>query len=164
MFKEKKLPKSLNVIDKKEKNNMAFITAIAQIVKNITDIGNKAMDSGSAEKFVQNVNELNQGIDDSYAKMREIIMTSDKFTEEEKLEKLEEIAKKEAISKQRCADAIAGNRKAVTKVTMDIIAGFLTCGISFAPGIIRKYKKAVSDDTALPQGEDQLLLEEEPVV
>lgn len=114
---------------------------IVDLLRGMTELAKKAVDQGDGEKFVKNVNELALNVDETYAHMREIIMSNDKLSVEEKLEKLEKLAEQQMAAKQKCEEAIKGNREHVAKITLDVVKGLLTCGVSFAPAIIKELKK-----------------------
>ncbi len=129
------------------KMNPAFIGKIADMIKSVADLSKSVVESTDPEKYANAMEKLNQGVSDTYDQMRTIIINSDKFTEEEKLEKLEALAKQELESKAKCDVALRENREHVANIAMDIIKGLLTCGVSFAPEIIKRLKLPASDDT-----------------
>ena len=132
-----------------EKLNIAFIGKIAEMVKSIADLSKVVVESTDAEKYANGIQKLNQGVSDSYEQMRLIIINSKEYTEEQKLEKLESIARLELESKQKCDEALRGNREHVANIAIEIIKGFLTCGVSFAPEIIKRLKIAQSNNADL---------------
>ena len=73
--------------------------------------------------------------------MRQIIVNSNKLSDEEKLVKLAELAKQEEEANQKCNEAITGNRESVSKVVLDIVKGFATCGLYFMPDIAKRLNK-----------------------
>lgn len=126
--------------------NIAIFEKAIDMFKGISDLCKKVIDAGDSEKYAKSVNQLNEGIDDTYANMRSIITNSEKFSDEEKIQKLKELAECEAEAKRKCGEAIQGNRENVAKISLEVLKGFLTCGISFAPAIIKQLKKATADD------------------
>ncbi len=126
--------------------NTNLVELFFSALKGITDLCKKAIDSGDPQKYTQSINELNKNIDDTYGKMRDIIANSKEFTDAEKLEKLSVLADKEMESKAKCQEALDGNRKNVGKIALDVFEGFLTCGLSYAPRIIKQIRKSLSDD------------------
>ena len=122
------------------KLNPAILKSAIDMVKSVSDLTKTAIDAGDAEKYARSVNELNIGVSDTYAEMRNLILNDSSLSTDEKLQKLDELAKKESESKAKCDEAIKGNREHIAQLTMDIFAGLLTCGISFTPAIIKKFK------------------------
>ena len=118
----------------------AFIKAIADMIKGVADLCKTALDASDPEKYAKGVQNLNEGVSDTYAEMRRIIANNESFSEEEKLKRLGELAQMEEESKRKCEEAINGNREQIGKITYEIVMGFLTCGISFAPAVIKKIK------------------------
>lgn len=123
--------------------NIAIFEYAMKALSNMTEMTKKTMDASDPEKYAEGVRKLNYGVDESYAKMREIVSASDKYSDDEKIEKLKEVAELEMKSKERCAEAIKGNREHVAKISLEVLKGFLTCGISFTPMIVKEIKKAV---------------------
>lgn len=136
---------------KEQKMNPTLIKAIVDMIKEVSSLCKAALDAADPNKYVKSVNELNEGVSDTYSEMREIIVNNEAFTAEEKLRRLEELAEKEHEAKRICGEAIKGNRESVTKVVMSILAGFLTCGVSFAPSIVKKFKVAMTSKEQLPE-------------
>ena len=120
--------------------NPGFIKAIVDMIKGVADLCKAVLDASDPEQYAKGVNKLNEGVSDTYTEMRRIIADSDTFSEEEKLKRLSELSEMEAASKKKCEEAIRGNREHIGKVTFEIIAGFLTCGVYFAPAIVQKLK------------------------
>lgn len=118
---------------------MKLIDGIVEAIKQVAVLGQKAVDAGDPEKYVKSVEVLNRGVSDTYEQMRQIIVSSDNFTEEEKLERLAKLAKEEAESKKRCDEAIQGNREQVARIVLGITKGLLTCGISYIPDIAQSF-------------------------
>ena len=129
--------------------NPAFIKAIVDMIKSVADLCKTALDASDPEKYAKGVQNLNEGVSDTYAEMRRIIANNVNFSEEEKLRRLSELAQMEEESKRKCGEAIKGNREQIGKITLEIVAGFLTCGVSFAPAIVKKVK-AMREET-LPE-------------
>ena len=80
--------------------NPAFIGKIADMIKGVSDLSKSVVESTDPEKYANAMQKLNEGVSDTYEQMRTIIASSSNFTEEEKLEKLEALAKQELESKQ----------------------------------------------------------------
>ena len=131
--------------------NPALIKAVVDMIKEISALCKAALDAADPNKYAKSVNELNDGVSDTYSEMRQIIVNNDSFTPEEKLRRLEELGDKEQEAKRICGEAIKGNRESVTKVVMSILTGFLTCGVSFAPSIAKKFKFAITSKEQLPE-------------
>ena len=123
----------------------AFIGKIADMIKGVSDLSKSVVESTDPEKYANAMQKLNEGVSDTYGQMRTIIASSSNLTEEEKLEKLEALAKQELESKAKCEEALRGNREYVANIAMEIIKGLLTCGVSFAPAIVKKLKLPVGD-------------------
>ena len=142
--------------------NPAVIGKVADMVKSISDLCKKVIDAGDPEKYASSVESLNKGVSDTYEQMRMIIINSDKFSEEEKLERLSQLAKQEEESKKKCDEAIKGNRQHVANIAMEVAKGLLTCGVYYVPSIARNFKKSLGTQSkSIGQGDDlQLLLEE----
>ena len=140
--------------------NPVIIEKAIELFKSVSDLSQKVIDAGDSEKYAKSVEDLNKGVSDSYDAMRNIIINSDKFSEAEKLERLEKLAEQEQESKRKCGEAIKGNREHVSNMAMEIVKGFLTCGISFIPAITKNMKTALKDDQQYIDGNAQLRLEE----
>lgn len=123
-----------------------IIQEAIRMFNGILDVTKKVMDASDPKKYASGVEELNKGVSDTYAEMRTIITNSKAFTDEQKVEKLAELAKQEAVAKEKCGEAIKGNRENVSQVAMDVVKGFLTCGLYFVSDITRKLKKAEKGD------------------
>lgn len=141
-----KFAKKINKEQEDRKMKMAFIGKIADMIKGVADLSKSVVESTDPEKYANAVEKLNQGVSDTYEQMRTIIVNSNKLTEEEKLEKLEALAKQEFESKAKCDEAIKGNREHVANIAMEIIKGLLTCGVSFAPEIAKRLKLVAHND------------------
>lgn len=138
--------------------NIAVIQKAVEMIKSMSDLCQKVIDAGNPEKYAASVNELNQGVSDTFAEMRNIIANDPQLNTDEKLARLQELAIKEEETKKRCGEAIQGNREHVAKVILEVFAGLLTCGISFAPGIVKGVKTALVEKKKLPLLEaDQLV-------
>ena len=138
-----------------------IIDSALKLCKSVSDLSQKVIDAADPEKYSKSVDELNKGVSDSYAAMRNIIMTSEKFSDEEKLERLNKLAEQEQESKRKCGEAIKGNRENVANISLEIVKGFLTCGISFAPSIAKNMKASTKQEQITIDGEAPLLIEEE---
>ena len=135
--------------------NPALLTVASGIIKNITELCKKVLDAGDPEKYSSSIEQLNSGVSDTYEEMRNIIVSSKSFTDEEKLVKLEELAKSESVAKERCAEAVKGNREHISKITLEIFKGLLTCGLSFAPAIIKSLNLSLANEKELLSLEDK---------
>ena len=142
--------------------NISMISKAIELVKQVTELTKAVIDSADPEKYAKSVNSLNSGVSDTYEQMRLIIINSEKFTEEEKLARLQELSEQEQASKEKCAEAIKGNREHVAKIAMEVVKGLLTCGISFAPEIAKKMKTSLSneDREMLLEANEPILIEE----
>lgn len=118
-----------------------IIQNIIEIVKNITEIGNKIVDSADAEKYSNGVHSLNKNVDDTFNKMRELIENNNTLTIEQKLEKLDALATRQLAARTSCDEAIKGNREHIAKITSEVFLALSTCGISYVPKLISKSKK-----------------------
>ena len=145
--------------------NPTLIKAVVDMIKEVASLCKAALDAADPNKYAKSVNELNEGVSDTYSDMREIIVNNDSFTPEEKLRRLEELAEKEQEAKRICDEAIKGNRESVTKVVMTVLAGFLTCGVSFAPSIVKKFKGSMATKEQLPEGvvDDILVIDDSQI-
>ena len=139
-----------NTGGKNNKMNPAIIKAAMEMIKSVSDMTKTVVEASDAEKYAQGVNELNKGVSDTYTEMRNIIVNDKNLSADEKLKKLDALAESEAKSKARCEEAIKGNREHVAKIVLEVFAGLLTCGISFAPAIVNKFKQSIEKGTELP--------------
>lgn len=139
--------------------NFKIIKVVLEIFSKIVDLTNKVIDAGDPEKYVKSVQELNKGVSETYAEMRDIISNDPKMSSEEKLKKLQELAECEERAKEKCGEAIIGNRENVAKITLEVLKGLLTCGVSFTPAIARGIKNALSKSNANIELENELLVE-----
>lgn len=138
--------------------NIAVIGKIADMLKKVLDFSKSVIDAADPEKYADSVNKLHQGVSDTYSEMRAVIRESKNFTDEEKLEKLKELANQEAESKRKCEEALQGNTEHVANIALEIVKGFLTLGISFVPEIARRLKLVVDDRVlSLQQTNDTIL-------
>ena len=120
-----------------------IIKAAIDMIKSLSDLSTKVIEAGDPEKYVESVEKLHQGVDKSYAMMRDIVEKDTELSTEEKLNKLKEIAESEQQAKEKCGEALDGHREKTAKITLDVLKGFLTCGLSFTPAIIKNIKKAL---------------------
>ena len=114
-------------------------------IKNIVSLSEKAIEAGSPETFANSIQKMTKSVDETYAQMRQMIMDDDTLDTDEKIKRLNEIAKSQQAAYERCEESIRGNRENAAKVAMEIFKGFLTCGISFLPAILSDVKKVFSD-------------------
>ena len=136
-----------------------ILGSVIELLKNISSLCNKVIDSSDPEKHAKSVNELNKGVSDTYEEMRKIIVNSDKFSDDEKIKRLQQLSKQEETSKKKCSELIAENRKNIAKTVMYILEGFLTCGISFTPAIMKQVKNTILEGNELQINETDLLEE-----
>lgn len=121
--------------------NFAIVGKIADMIKEISSLSKTVVEAADSEKYAKSVESLNKEVDATYAQMRSVIVNSEKFSEEEKLERLEKLAEQEKESKRKCGEAIQGNRENVAKIALEVAKGLMTCGISFVPGIFKEVKQ-----------------------
>lgn len=145
------------------------VQAALEAIKKVADLSIEVTKIGDPDKYTSNVEKLHEGVSDSYRLMREIIEKDETLTSAEKLRKLEKIARDEAKAKKEIGKELDDHRERTAKVVLGVFSGFLTCGLSFTPAIIRSVKKAIEGDGELPDFApeviaDAVLLEEaEPV-
>ena len=141
--------------EREGKMNPKVIEKLADMIKSLSDLCQKVVEAGDSEKYANSVEKLNRGVNDTYEQMRQIIINSDKFTDDEKLERLEKLAKQEDESKKKCDEAIKGNREQVAKIVLEVTKGMLTCGAYYIPAIAKnfKHKECIEQDEEI-----QLLL------
>ena len=135
---------------KEERMNPHFLSIAAGMLKGLEDLTSKAMDFIDQEKQTKSINQLHEGVSDSYALMREIVKNDESLSSDEKIEKLKEIANEERIAKEHCNDIIDNHQEKAARVVKDVFAGFLTAGLSFTPRLIKGIKEAVNDKAQLP--------------
>ena len=133
--------------------NMQLVKLVLGLFDDVTELTKKVSDAGDPNTYAEGVNNLNQGVSDTYEQMRNIIVNSDEYSDDEKLEKLQKLAESEAIAKKNCSEMIMENRKNVAKVVMDVFGGLLTCGLYFVPAIIKRMKGAMLENPDIPQKE-----------
>ena len=137
--------------------NPAIIEKLIDLFKSVANLSEKVVEQSDPEKYAKSVNELSQGVDNTYDQMRKIIIESDKFTDAQKLKKLKKLAEQEMETKKKCDEAIKGNREHVAKIALELVKGFLTCGVSFAPSIVKEIKSAGKNQKELIEVETPLL-------
>lgn len=132
-----------------------LIKAAIEMIKSMSDLSAKVIDAGDPEKYAKSVEQLHSGVEDSYALMRKIVENDKSLSTDEKLEKLKQLAAEEQEAKDKCGEALEGHREKTAKIALDILQGFLTCGLSFAPAIVKSIKKALEgkDDSELIEAE-----------
>ncbi|MBQ3528075.1 MAG: hypothetical protein IJA52_05940 [Clostridia bacterium] len=145
---------------KGDKMGIAIFSKALDMLKSVADLCKKVIDAGDPEKYAKSVNDLSDGLSSTYDSMREIIMKSDKFSEEEKLQRLKELAAQEEETKRKCGEAIKDNRDNIAKIVIEVLKGFMTCGLSFAPGIIQKFREGNVDLENIVEVESPELAEE----
>ena len=137
--------------EKAAKMNIGVLGKIADMIKEISSLARTVVESADSDKYAYSVETLNKGVSDTYEQMRLLIMNSDKFSDEEKLERLAALAEQESESKRKCGEAIKGNRENVANIALEVAKGLLTCGISFVPGIAKELKLLGNKQKALEQ-------------
>ncbi len=136
-----------------------LLKIIPELIKSISNLTTKVIDACDPEKHARSVEQLHQGVSDTYDTMRKVIMESKTFSDEEKLQKLAEISKQEENSKERCAEVLKGHREHVSKIAMEVFAGLVTCGISCIPGVTKSFHALMKKQNIELSAEDQKLLE-----
>ena len=140
---------------------MNIVGLIVEAVKNIAALCNKLVDAADAKKYAEGVQKLNQSVDETYNKMRELILADDSLTTEEKLEKLEKLAQSQETARQTCEKAIQGNKEHIAKIATEIFAALTTCGISYLPKIVSGIKSSKKQpEVAVNENERPSLVEE----
>ena len=132
--------------------NIKFIEYILQAIKNITEVCNKVVDSSDPKKYAEGVHALNQNVEDTYAKMRELIANDDSLSASEKVERLEKLANSQQAALKACGEEIKNNRAHVAKIVTEVFAALATCGVSCIPKVIGGRKKVLvgaSDDVMI---------------
>ena len=141
-----------NEKSKTEKHmNPGIIKAAVEMLKSIIDLTKKAMDFADPEKHAKAVEELHQGVNDSFALMREIIQKDESLSTDEKLKRLKEIAQEEAKAKEHCADGLDNHQQKALAIVKDVFVGFLTAGLAFTPKIIKGMRDALRKNDRLPE-------------
>ena len=138
---------------KEDRMSPGIIKAAVEMMKSIIDLTKKTMDFADPEKHAKAVDDLHQGVSDSFGLMREIIQKDETLSADEKLERLKEIAKEEAAAKERCANGIDNHQQKAMAIVKDVFVGFLTAGLSFTPKVIRGIRDALRKDDQLPDAE-----------
>lgn len=100
-----------------------------------------AMEESNPERFAGSIRTLYQGIE-SYGMMREIIRTSDEYTDDQKIEKLLQLSQNEISAKKECGEILQGNREHTAGVITGVFEDFMECGVRFAPELITKLREA----------------------
>ena len=124
--------------------NIEIVKHIVEIAKSIGSTSNKLIESTDSGKYVNDVKALSKSVDETYAKMRELISQDENLSVTEKLEKLEKLAQSQLAAQQACEKSIQENREHLTKIAGEILAALATCGISCIPRAIRKRKKSIA--------------------
>ena len=143
---------------------VAIFEGIVKAFEGLVSLCNKTADASNSEKYAQSVQALNQNVDETYAEIRDLITNDATLSTDEKIEKLNELAKSQLIARQSCEEAIKGNRENVTQIIGEILLAFSTCGISYAPKLLTKTKKDLETDLPLAvetKNEPKLLEEKE---
>ena len=148
------------------KMSPAIIQSAIEMVKSISDLTGKVLDAGDPEKLAVSVEKLHGGIAESYSMMRRIVENDEKLSTDEKIKKLEQLAKKEQEAKDDAVKLLEEHRERTAKIALDVLKGFLTCGLSFTPALIVNIKKALDgkeefDSIEVETGESPELIEEQ---
>ena len=129
--------------------NIKIIEEVVKMIRSLSDLTQKVIDAGDPQKYANGVKELNHGVDETYARMREIIINNEKFSEDEKIERLQKLAVQEQEALKVAGEAVKSNRENAGKVALEVFKGLLTCGVSFAPSIAKGFKKALSKENSV---------------
>jgi hypothetical protein len=135
-----------------------IIKGIVEIVKNITILGNKIVDSADSEKYANDIYNLNKDVEETYVKMRELISNDDTLTTDQKLEKLEKLANSQQVAKKSCEEAIKGNREHISKIIGEIFLALTTCGISYIPKVLNSQNKHNTKKLNVSQNDNKLII------
>ncbi len=130
---------------KGEKMSLGLVKSAIDMVNSLSNLTQKVMDAGDPEKYSESIERLHQGVAESYDMMRQIVQNDDSLTADEKIEKLKKIAEDEETSKKKCGEALEGHREKTAQIAITVLKGFLTCGLSFTPAIIKSIKGALDD-------------------
>lgn len=128
-----------------------LVKLVLGLFNNITDLTKKVTDASDPNAYAEGVNRLNEGVSETYVQMRNIIMSSDKYSDDEKLQKLQQLAESEAKAKKDCSEMIMENRENVAKIALEVFGCLLTCGLYFAPALIKRIKAAISEKSEIPE-------------
>ena len=129
---------------------VAFVGKIADMVKSVSELAQSVVEQGDSKKYADSVETLNQGVGSTYEQMRLLIVNSETLSDTEKLERLRELAELERESKGQCGKEIQENREHVGKIALEVTKGVLTCGLSFAPSIVKEVKQ-LGDKNITPE-------------
>ena len=124
--------------------NIKIIEYILQAIKTIIEVCDKVVDASDPQKYAEGVHALNQNVEETYAKMRELILADERLTSEEKVEKLDKLAKSQQEALKACGDEIKNNRAHMAKIVTEVFAALATCGVSCIPKVIGGRKKIVA--------------------
>lgn len=124
--------------------NPIIIDSAVKCVKSLCDGASTLVRSGDPDNFAKSVEKFNSGVNENYELMREIIKNDDTMSAEKKVEKLQKIAEQEERAKQKAAKAIDHHTEVVWKIVLDVIKGFATCGLIFAPEIVKNVKEVAA--------------------
>lgn len=127
-----------------------IIKSAIEMLNKLVDLAHKVIEAQDPEKYTKAVDTLHGGVGDAFKMMREIIEKDTTLSVDEKLEKLKKLAEDEEAAKKRCGEAIEGHSEKVAKVSLDVLKGFLTCGLSFTPAIAKSVKNALSKGEDIP--------------
>ena len=124
--------------------NFKIMESIISFAKGIGAMSNKLIDASDPEKYANGVKALGESVDETYAKMRELISQDESLSISEKIEKLDKLAQSQLAAQQACEKSIQENREHVAKIVAEVFAALATCGISFIPKALKKHKKNVA--------------------
>ena len=120
---------------------MGIFNGIVKSFKGIVSLCNKATDASSPEKYAQSVQNLNQSVDETYMKIRDLISNDETLSTAEKIEKLDKLANSQLIARQSCDEAIKGNKENVVKIIGEVLLAFGTCAFLIYPNLLAKRKE-----------------------
>ena len=127
-----------------------LIKTAIETLKSMTDLTSKVIDAGDPEKYAKSVEQLHSGVEESFDLMRKLVNEDQSLSTDEKLERLKKIAAEEQAAKEKCGAALEGHREKTAKIALDVLKGFLTCGISFTPAIVKSLKQSLSGKESVP--------------
>lgn len=126
--------------------NIKLISELAKMIKSISELTQKVINAGDPQKLAAGIQELNQNINLTYDGMRSVVINSKEFSDDEKIEKLQKLAVQEQEALRVANETIKSNRENAGKVALEVFKGLLTCGISFAPDIVKGLKNTLSKE------------------
>jgi len=148
----------------KEGNKMAvpaIVSNIVQAVKSLLSTCEKMADGADAHKYATSVQSLNQDVDETYTQIRELIVKNDKYSDDQKIEKLEKLAQSQISARQSCQEAISGNREGVSKMIGSFFLALATCGLSYIPKLVTELKKNKINKVDIDKIQDSVIKQEQ---